>query len=140
MVTEHTMKAFDADLQDLARIVAEMGGLAEQQISDAIDALDRRDSMLAQQVIASDGQIDALQREIEEKVILTIARRQPMAVDLREVVGALRISNDLERIGDLAKNIAKRVLVLDSEFRLAKGDARGRAHGRTGARADQGRI
>lgn len=120
MVTEHTMKAFDADLQDLARMVAEMGGLAEQQISDAIDALDRRDAMLAQQVIGSDTQIDALQREIEEKVILTIARRQPMAVDLREIVGALRISNDLERIGDLAKNIAKRVLVLDSEFRSQK--------------------
>jgi phosphate transport system protein len=120
MVTEHTMKAFDADLQDLARMVAEMGGLAEQQISDAIDALDRRDAMLAQQVIASDVQIDALQREIEEKVILTIARRQPMAVDLREIVGALRISNDLERIGDLAKNIAKRVLALDSEFRSQK--------------------
>jgi phosphate transport system protein len=120
MVTEHTMKAFDADLQDLARMVAEMGGFAEQQISDAIDALDRRDAMLAQQVIASDAQIDALQREVEEKVILTIARRQPMAVDLREIVGALRISNDLERIGDLAKNIAKRVLVLDSEFRSQK--------------------
>ena len=120
MVTEHTMKAFDADLQDLARMVAEMGGFAEQQINDAVDALDRRDSLLAQQVIASDAQIDALQREIEEKVILTIARRQPMAVDLREIVGALRISNDLERIGDLAKNIAKRVLVLDSEFRSQK--------------------
>jgi phosphate transport system protein len=113
MVTEHTMKAFDADLQDLARMVAEMGGQAEQQISDAIDALDRRDSTLSQQVIASDVQIDSLQREVEEKVILTIARRQPMAVDLR-------ISNDLERIGDLAKNIAKRVLVLDSEFRSQK--------------------
>jgi phosphate transport system protein len=120
MVTEHTMKAFDADLQDLARMVAEMGGLAEQQISDAIDALDRRDGTLSQQVIASDGQIDTLQREVEEKVILTIARRQPMAVDLREIVGALRISNDLERIGDLAKNIAKRVLVLDSAFRSQK--------------------
>jgi phosphate transport system protein len=120
MVTEHTMKAFDADLQDLARMVAEMGGLAEQQISDAIDALDRRDGTLSQQIIASDVQIDALQREVEEKVILTIARRQPMAVDLREIVGALRISNDLERIGDLAKNIAKRVLVLDSEFRSQK--------------------
>ncbi len=117
MVAEHTMKAFDADLQDLGRIVAEMGGIAEQQISDAIDALDRRDAMLAQQVIASDARIDTLQREIEEKVILTIARRQPMAVDLREIVGALRISNDLERIGDLAKNIAKRVLALDSEFK-----------------------
>jgi phosphate transport system protein len=120
MVTEHTMKAFDADLQDLARMVAEMGGFAEQQINDAVDALDRRDALLAQQVIASDVQIDTLQREIEEKVILTIARRQPMAVDLREVVGAMRISNDLERIGDLAKNIAKRVLALDNEFRSQK--------------------
>jgi len=109
MVTEHTMKAFDADLQDLARMVAEMGGFAEQQINDAVDALDRRDALLAQQVIASDARIDTLQREIEEKVILTIARRQPMAVDLREVVSALRVANDLERIGDLAKNIGKRV-------------------------------
>lgn len=117
---EHTMKAFDADLQDLGRMVAEMGGLAEQQISDAIDALDRRDTMIAQQVITGDLPIDTLQREIEEKVILTIARRQPMAVDLREIVGALRISNDIERIGDLAKNIAKRVMVLDSEFRSQK--------------------
>lgn len=120
MMEQHTMKAFDADLQDLGRMVAEMGGLAEQQISDAIDALDRRDSMVAQQVITGDLSIDTLQREIEEKVILTIARRQPMAVDLREIVGALRISNDIERIGDLAKNIAKRVLVLDSEFRSQK--------------------
>lgn len=120
MVAEHTMKAFDADLQDLGRMVAEMGGLAEQQISDAIDALDRRDAVIAQRVIASDARIDALQREIEEKVILTIARRQPMAVDLREIVGAMRISNDIERIGDLAKNIAKRVLALDSEFRSQK--------------------
>lgn len=117
MVAEHTMKAFDADLQDLGRMVAEMGGLAEQQISDAIDALDRRDAVKAQQVITGDARIDTLQRAIEEKVILTIARRQPMAVDLREIVGALRISNDIERIGDLAKNIAKRVLVLDSGFR-----------------------
>jgi phosphate transport system protein len=120
MVAEHTMKAFDADLQDLGRMVSEMGGLAEQQISDAIDALDRRDAMIAQQVISGDARIDTLQREIEEKVILTIARRQPMAVDLREIVGALRISNDIERIVDLAKNIAKRVLVLDSEFRSQK--------------------
>lgn len=120
MMSEHTMKAFDADLQDLGRIVAEMGGLAEQQINDAIDALDRRDVTLAQRVIGSDARIDALQREAEEKVILTIARRQPMAIDLRDIVGALRISNDLERIGDLAKNIAKRVLALDSEFRSQK--------------------
>jgi len=113
---EHTIRAFDADLQDLGRMVAEMGGIAEQQISESIDALAKRDRVLAQRVITADLRIDALQREIEEKAILTIARRQPMAVDLREIVGALRISNDLERIGDLAKNIAKRVVALDSEF------------------------
>jgi phosphate transport system protein len=116
-MTEHTMKAFDIDLQALQRMVAEMGGLAEQQIADAVDALAKRDIALAQQVIAADGAIDALQREIEEKSVLTIARRQPMAVDLREIVAALRVSGDLERIGDLAKNIAKRVVALGHEFR-----------------------
>ena len=115
-MSDHTMKAFDADLQDLIRMVAEMGGLAEKQIGDAVDALDRRDAVIAQKIVADDARIDALQREIEEKTILTIARRQPMAIDLREIVAALRVSNDLERIGDLAKNIAKRVLVLDSDF------------------------
>ncbi len=116
-MTEHTIKAFDADLQDLVRVVTEMGGLAEKQIGDAFEALDRRDLALAERVVADDAKIDALQREIEEKAILTIARRQPMAVDLREIVGALRVSNDLERIGDLAKNIAKRVGALEGDFR-----------------------
>jgi phosphate transport system protein len=120
VMTEHTMKAFDADLQDLSRMIAEMGGLAERLIGDAVDALSRHDSELAQSVIVLDGKIDSLQREVEEKAILTIARRQPMAVDLRDVVGALRVSNDLERIGDLAKNIAKRVIVLDAELPLQK--------------------
>ena len=117
---EHTTKAFDVDLQDLARKVAEMGGLAEKEIADSVDALAKRDTALAQRVMAIDISTDQLQREIEEKCVLTIARRQPMAVDLREVVGALRVSNDLERIGDLAKNIAKRVVVLDGEFRPNK--------------------
>jgi phosphate transport system protein len=116
-MSEHTIKAFDFDLQELSRKVAEMGGLAEKQIGDAVEALSRRDAVLAQRVMATDPQIDALQREIEEKAILTIARRQPMAVDLREIVGALRVSNDLERIGDLAKNIGKRVVALNGEFR-----------------------
>jgi phosphate transport system protein len=120
VMTEHTIKAFDADLQELSRMIAEMGGLAERLIGDAVDALSRRDADLAQSVIAQDAKIDLLQREIEEKAILTIARRQPMAVDLRDVVGALRVSNDLERIGDLAKNIAKRVMVLDSDLNLAQ--------------------
>jgi phosphate transport system protein len=114
------MKAFDVDLQDLARMVAGMGGMAEKQIADSVHALARRDANIAQRVIVLDPQIDALQREIEERAVLTIARRQPMAVDLREIVGALRVSNDLERIGDLAKNIAKRVVALGSEFHPQK--------------------
>jgi phosphate transport system protein len=120
VVTEHTAKAFDIDLQELTRMVAEMGGLAEKQIADSVDALVRRDTYRAQQIAAADPSIDALQNEIEEKAVLTIARRQPMAVDLREIVGALRVSNDLERIGDLAKNIAKRVMALDGEFHPTK--------------------
>jgi len=115
-MTDHTIKAFDSDLQELSRMVAEMGGLAEKQVADAIDALAKRDTGLAQRVTVADAEIDTLQHEIEQKSVLTIARRQPMAVDLREVVGALRLANDLERIGDLAKNIAKRVIALNGEF------------------------
>jgi phosphate transport system protein len=115
-MTEHTHKAFDVDLGDLARMVAEMGGIAEKQIADSVAALARRDAKLAQTIMTMDATMDTLQREIEEKAILTIARRQPMAVDLREIVAALRVSNDLERIGDLAKNIAKRVVALGGEF------------------------
>src|SRR5947209_16458433 len=121
---EHTAKAFDIDLQEITRLVAEMGGLAEKLVADSIDALVRRDADLAQRVVATDAGVDALQHEVEEKAVLTIARRQPMAVDLREIVGALRIASDLERIGDLAKNNAKRVLALDAEFhpiRLIRG-------------------
>ena len=120
MMEQHTTRAFDIDLQDLARLVAEMGGLAEKQIGESVDALNTHDLALAQRVIALDDKIDMLQREIEEKAILTIARRQPMAVDLRDIVGALRVANDLERIGDLAKNIAKRVGALDDDIELTK--------------------
>jgi phosphate transport system protein len=120
MMNEHTAKAFDSDLQDLTKKVSEMGGLAEREIADSIQALTRRDVDLAMRVIAADPAIDALQHEIEEKAILTIARRQPMAIDLREIVGALRVANDLERIGDLAKNIAKRVNALEGDFQPTK--------------------
>ena len=113
---DHTAKAFDADLQEIARKVAEMGGLAEKEIADAVDALAKRDTDLAQRVITTDLTTDQLQRDIEEKAILTIARRQPMAIDLREIVAALRLASDLERIGDLAKNIAKRVVALNGDF------------------------
>ncbi len=121
---DHTAKAFDVDLQEITRKVAEMGGLAERQIADAIQALTDRDSDLAERVIATDPTIDAMQHEIEEKAVLTIARRQPMAVDLREIVGAMRVCNDLERIGDHAKHVAKRVVALDMDLhpqRLIRG-------------------
>jgi phosphate transport system protein len=116
MMNEHTTKAFDADLQELTRKLAEMGGLAEKMIAESVEALTARDAGLGAGVVAADLKMDAFQREIEDKAILTIARRQPMAVDLREVVGALRVANDLERLGDLAKNIGKRAAVLDGDF------------------------
>ena len=115
-MSNHITKAFDADLQELNRMVAEMGGLAEKEIADSVHALTRRDTNLALSVIKSDELVDVLQREIEERAILTIARRQPMAIDLREVVSALRVANEIERIGDLAKNISKRVLDLNGEY------------------------
>ena len=116
-MVDHTARAFDVDLRELADKITEMGRLIDRQITDAIEALVKRDIALAKRVMAADDEVDALQRDIEEKVVITIARRQPMAVDLREIVGALRISNDLERVGDLAENIAKRVVLLTEEFR-----------------------
>ena len=117
-MVDHTIRAFDADLQQLAGKIAEMGRLDSEQIADAIAALVKRDTALAERVIATDDRVDELQRKTEEKAVATIARRQPMAVDLREIVGTLRISNDLERVGDLAENIAKRVLMVTEEFRI----------------------
>jgi phosphate transport system protein len=110
---EHTVAAFDNDLQNLAKRLVEMGGLAEAAVADSVAALVRRDAAQAQAVIAGDKRIDALQRAVEESTILIIARRQPLANDLRAVVGAIRIASDLERIGDLAKNIAKRVVAMN---------------------------
>ena len=113
---DHTSKAFDTDLQEITRRVAEMGGIAERQIADSVQALVERDVALGERVIAVDPTIDVLQRDVEEKAILTIARRQPMAIDLRDIVGAMRVANDLERIGDHAKHIGKRVVALDGDF------------------------
>ena len=120
MGSEHTAKAFDSDLQELTRLVAEMGGLAERMIVESVDALIRRDIALGKRVVEADTEIDNLQRVIEERAVLTIARRQPMAIDLREIVGAMRVAIDLERIGDLAKNMAKRVAALESDFQPLK--------------------
>src|SRR5262245_25766999 len=107
-MTQHTMLAFDADLRELASNIIEMADQTGQQLSSAVDALITGNTALAREVRAGDEAIDAMQQEIETKVIETIARRQPLAIDLREIIGALRIATDLERIGDLAANIAKR--------------------------------
>ncbi|MBS9477275.1 phosphate signaling complex protein PhoU [Ancylobacter radicis] len=119
-MTEHIVSSFDNDLKELSRRVVEMGGQSERLVADSVEALVKRDTELAQKVIVLDGPVDLLQREIEEKAILTIARRQPLAGDLREIVAAMRIANDLERIGDLAKNTSKRVLALTGEFHPQK--------------------
>jgi phosphate transport system protein len=120
IVTEHILKAFDSDLEDLRRHISEMGGIAEKMLADSITSLVRRDTPLAQSVIAADARLDVLQREVEEHAILMIARRQPLAVDLRETISAIRISGDVERIGDLAKNIAKRALAIAGQFQPQK--------------------
>jgi phosphate transport system protein len=96
-------------------MIAEMGSRAGHSLADATKALLERNAQLAQQVIASDRQIDELQHRIEEKAVATIAKRQPMAVDLREIISTMRIANDLERTGDLAKNVAKRVIAIGGQ-------------------------
>jgi phosphate transport system protein len=115
IVLGHTTTPFDSELQALSCKIAEMGGLVERQIVEAIGALTNRDQERGRQVVATDGTIDTMQRAIEESAVETIARRQPIAVDLRQVVGILRIANVLERIGDLAKNIGKRVGAIKKE-------------------------
>ena len=119
-MADHIVSSYDVELQDLRRSISEMGGIAEKMLGDAVDALVRRDTGLAQSVIAIDSRLDGLQRQIEEQAILLIARRQPMAIDLREAVSAIRVSSDVERIGDLAKNIAKRVLAISGQFQPQK--------------------
>ncbi len=114
--SEHIVTSFDDDLNGLAQKIAEMGGLAEQNVADSVAALAGRDVAKAQRVIGSDDRIDALQAAIEENAVQIIARRQPMARDLREVMAAIHIANDLERVGDLAKNTAKRVVAIDANF------------------------
>ena len=112
----HTVRAFDSDLQEIASKAAAMGALAERQITDAIRALVDHDTELARHVAAADQMLDAMQREIEQTAVHTLARRQPVAVDLREIVAAMRLCHDLERIGDHAKHIGKRVVALGVDF------------------------
>jgi phosphate transport system protein len=129
-MSDHTVKSFDEQLTTLSTLVAQMGGLTEAQLAAAIEAIARRDSQAAESAVSGDGRIDALQTEIEERAVRLLALRQPMAVDLRETLAAIKIAGELERIGDLAKNIAKRALVLNREppIRLTQSLARmGRA-------------
>ena len=107
-MSDHIVKAYDQDITQLQTMLAEMGGLAEEQLGSAIVALTKHDLALADHIIKQDERLDQLERQIEEKAILTIAKRQPMALDLREIMVAIRVSSDIERIGDLAKNTAKR--------------------------------
>ncbi|MCR4283298.1 MAG: phosphate signaling complex protein PhoU, partial [Bauldia sp.] len=113
---EHIVASFDEELNVLSQKIAEMGGLAEQHVADSVTALVSRDLDLAHRVISADERIDMLQQQIEEHAVLMIARRQPMAQDLREIVAAIHIATDLERVGDLAKNTAKRVIAIESNF------------------------
>jgi phosphate transport system protein len=114
----HTVKAFDNDIGELRGLISQMGGLAEDAIDKAMQALQRNDIALAEQVRAADKQIDMIEAEVERLAVRIIALRAPMAVDLREVVAALKIAGVVERIGDYAKNIAKRVPMIDGEHRI----------------------
>ncbi|APO68010.1 phosphate signaling complex protein PhoU [Rhizobium mongolense] len=114
MASTHIFSAYDEDLKYLSRRISEMGGLAEQMVSDAVRALVNGDAGLAQKVISDDVVMDHAEREIGDKAIVTIARRQPVASDLREIMGSIRIAADLERVGDLGKNTAKRVIAVQS--------------------------
>jgi phosphate transport system protein len=109
---DHLVKSFDNDLQKLRDMLTEMGGIVESQVAGAAEAVLNRDSDAASRVVEADPKVDALEREIEHFVIRMLALRQPMAGDLRQIVAGLKITGDLERIGDYAANVAKRSIVL----------------------------
>ena len=113
VTNDHTVKAFDEDLNRLRGLISEMGGRAEQALLQAMSALNNGDLELAAQVVEGDKKIDALEAEVEQLTVQTIALRAPMADDLREMIAALKIVSVVERIGDYAKNIAKRVALMD---------------------------
>src|SRR5579883_1566967 len=118
-MTVHTVSAYEEELNSLKQKVTQMGGMAEHQLLSAMTAIARADPEQARQTIAGDPAIDAMQRAIEDAAVHIIARRQPVAVDLRDVVGAMRIAGDLERIGDLAKSVAKRIATFDEKAWLS---------------------
>jgi len=112
--TGHTIKAFDEDLDRLRALISEMGGLAEHAVRESVRALVQHDVEAAARIVEDDRKIDALEIETEKRAVQLIALRAPMAADLRDVVAAMKISSVVERIGDYAKNIAKRVPLLRS--------------------------
>ena len=114
-MNEHIVRSYDQELELLDKKIAQMGGLVEQCLARGFDALVRRDPRLAEAVVADDRKADMLEGEIQELTIQMIARRQPMAIDLRHIMTVLKIAGDLERTGDLAKNIAKRALAVSGE-------------------------
>ncbi|QEE08549.1 phosphate signaling complex protein PhoU [Bartonella kosoyi] len=116
MSMNHTVRSYDAELKYLKARITEMGRHAERMIERSVSSVVCSDLQLATAVIADDVFLDEAERDIDEKAVAIICKRQPMAVDLREIIGAIRISSDLERIGDMAKNIAKRTVAL-SEIR-----------------------
>lgn len=112
-MTEHTVKAFSEELDALSALLSRMGGLSETMVADAVAAVVRRDTALAQDVMGRDVRVDEMERDVEKQIVRILALRQPMARDLREVLAAYRLSLEIERIGDLAKNISKRALILN---------------------------
>jgi phosphate transport system protein len=114
----HTLKAFDEDIDRLRALISQMGGLAEHAIGEAMRCLVQRDTEGAQRVVADDKKLDVLEIETERRAVQLIALRAPMAGDLRDVVAALKISGVVERIGDYAKNIAKRVPLLEGASKI----------------------
>ncbi len=116
-MADNPAKAYEGELKSLDTMIAQMGGLAEQALGQGIDALYHRDPDLAEETLENDRTIDALERSVDELAISIIARRAPVAADLRQIVTAIRIAVDLERIGDLAKNISKRAIAIAAEPR-----------------------
>ena len=110
--TEHLVKSFDADLKRLRDMLTEMGGIVESQVALAAEAIMNRDTNAATRAVEEDPKVDQLERDVEQFVIRMLALRQPMAGDLRRIVAGLKITGDLERIGDYAANVAKRSIVL----------------------------
>lgn len=115
-MNEHIVKSFDEQLSILKNTILKMGSLAERQIKDATEAVIKHDQEFADEIVGKDDRIDDLEKDIEQQVVNLLTMRQPLAIDLRETVSAMKISSDLERIGDLSKNIAKRSRHLNKDI------------------------